>query len=333
MTGVQTCALPILLVLLGLAVIVSLAFRHRAFCSYVCPIGHLLGIYALFSPIRWGVHDRSICDNCTTHDCISKKNQEKLFGRSCTSGLFAPKIKDDRTCLVCTQCAKSCPYGNPGPLLNFPPSILCKPVRFTSAQTVFILVLAGFVVYEILSEWAPSKAILTWVPIRVTQWMGVSHNTASFLNAGIMFVVYPMVFALNVVVWERFFTKANRTDILDGLLHVLLPAMAAGHIIKSMIKMSTRLPYIPHVLSDPQGMQTAIRLQTGELNLSVINAIEPLVTASSIIVLIAAMYCVSHIIKKSPVIKGMSYTYKAVLWTAATFYWLVFAITIVLWRL
>ena len=39
-----------LLMLIILALDISLIFQMRAFCSYVCPVGHLLGLYALISP-------------------------------------------------------------------------------------------------------------------------------------------------------------------------------------------------------------------------------------------------------------------------------------------
>ncbi|MHC4425832.1 MAG: 4Fe-4S binding protein [Planctomycetota bacterium] len=43
-----------LLMLLAVALVVSLIFQKRAFCSYVCPVGHMLGLYAFISPFEWG---------------------------------------------------------------------------------------------------------------------------------------------------------------------------------------------------------------------------------------------------------------------------------------
>ncbi len=47
-----------MLVLFGVAMACSLIFEKRAFCSYVCPVGHLLGLYALISPWQWRVNDK-----------------------------------------------------------------------------------------------------------------------------------------------------------------------------------------------------------------------------------------------------------------------------------
>ncbi|MCK4629411.1 MAG: 4Fe-4S binding protein, partial [Sedimentisphaerales bacterium] len=38
-----------MLMLLGVALVCGLVFEKRAFCSYVCPVGHLLGLYAMIS--------------------------------------------------------------------------------------------------------------------------------------------------------------------------------------------------------------------------------------------------------------------------------------------
>ena len=43
-----------LLLLIIIAVDISLIFQKRAFCSYVCPVGHLLGLYAGTSTPREG---------------------------------------------------------------------------------------------------------------------------------------------------------------------------------------------------------------------------------------------------------------------------------------
>ena len=79
--------------LLLLAVDVSLIFERRAFCSYVCPVGHLLGLYALLAPFQWRADDAGVCASCSTKDCVAKKNRDRLAGRSCTSGLYPASLR------------------------------------------------------------------------------------------------------------------------------------------------------------------------------------------------------------------------------------------------
>ena len=117
-----------------------------------------------------------------------------MVGRSCTSNLYPAKIKDNRRCLLCTQCLKSCPYKNLRFSLRMPCRDLFGSPVFTWAGMVFLLVVAAFVVYEILSEWSSSKAVLTWIPAQVARLLAVDGAAASLLSAVVMFVFYPAVF-------------------------------------------------------------------------------------------------------------------------------------------
>ena len=53
-----------MLVLFAAAVAFGLLFSRNTFCAHVCPVGHLLGLYARFAPMSWGVRDRSVCLEC-----------------------------------------------------------------------------------------------------------------------------------------------------------------------------------------------------------------------------------------------------------------------------
>jgi polyferredoxin len=153
-----------MLLLILVAVDVSLIFERRAFCSYVCPVGHLLGLYALLSPWEWRADDAGVCASCRTKDCVAKKNQYRLAGRSCTSGLYPASITDNRDCLLCTQCFKACPQENVRFGVRRPLADLLAGVELRPAQAGFILVLSGFVVYENLSDWPVSFGMMMWGP-------------------------------------------------------------------------------------------------------------------------------------------------------------------------
>ena len=89
-----------LLMLMSVALVISLVYEKRAFCSYVCPVGHLLGLYALVSPFEWRVNDTGLCKKCETKDCFTKKNHYRMVGRSCTSNIYPPAIKNNQKCLL-----------------------------------------------------------------------------------------------------------------------------------------------------------------------------------------------------------------------------------------
>lgn len=97
--------------LIGFFVIASgmaLFFKGRAFCRYVCPIGGLIGLYSMFSPIE--LRNRCL-DTCRKH-----KVKECIVGTegSYPCPMFVTPATLDRNnyCNFCSECIKSCSQDN-----------------------------------------------------------------------------------------------------------------------------------------------------------------------------------------------------------------------------
>jgi ferredoxin len=319
-----------LLLLLVTSITVSFIFEKRAFCSYVCPVGHLLGLYSLLSPFEWRADDLGMCEACKTKDCISKKNHYRMVGRSCTSNLYPAKIKDNRDCLLCTQCLKACPNKNLRFSLRKPGMDLYRHVALTPAQIAFLFVVAGFVIYEILSEWSSSKAVLTWVPVKLGEILGMHGAIGSFMSASLMFVLYPAVFLLGLYLLSLLLCKTSFRQMSMLLCVLLIPTMAAGHVLKSLLKMASRIPYWQYVFSDPRGISTATKLTN--MNPSIPKALYPVQNYISIFLILFAFVAMVLILRKSMLFRSYNRKGKAVLFCGAIAYWGIFAVTIILWR-
>jgi len=92
----------ILLGLIGLAVVLSLVFERRAFCSYVCPIGGFSGIYAQTAPLEVRVKDKAVCAD----------HSEKTCYIECPWGLYPLALRDSSACGLCMECLRVCPQDN-----------------------------------------------------------------------------------------------------------------------------------------------------------------------------------------------------------------------------
>lgn len=92
----------ILLGLLGTAMLLSLIFERRAFCSYVCPIGGFTGIYAKTAPLEVRVIDSDIC----------KSHAEKTCYTHCPWGVYPLAMRDSSQCGLCMECLRVCTYDN-----------------------------------------------------------------------------------------------------------------------------------------------------------------------------------------------------------------------------
>ena len=98
--------------LFGAALVTGLIYEKRSFCSFLCPVGRLLGLYACCSPLEWRVRDRNVCDGCRSKDCFAPKYAYRMTSRSCASGLYVPSLTDNQDCLICTDCRTVCPNDN-----------------------------------------------------------------------------------------------------------------------------------------------------------------------------------------------------------------------------
>jgi polyferredoxin len=323
-----------MLILLGTAILCGLLFEKRAFCSYVCPVGHLLGLYAMIAPLKWTVRDQQTCKSCKTKDCVAKHNRSRLIGRSCTSNLYPATIQDNRKCLLCTQCLKACPHDNPTLAVRRPFADFFTNINMRPAQTAFVMLVVGFVVYEILSEWPTSKAIMTWLPNRVVEAFHLSGPPASLLSAFVMFVLYPVLLLMAVYLLSGFGSRCSFRKIAQSLALLLLPIMAAAHVIKALLKTTSRIPYWRYVFHDPAGIDTAKAISADPtlLDKTISLALQPAISYLAVILLVISLLAVLHIFQKSPVFRTQPRSLKVPLAFATLMYWLVFAATIYLWR-
>ena len=256
-----------MLVLFATAIATGLLFSRNTFCAHVCPVGHLLGVYSRLAPMGWGVADNSICSSCRDRSCVSKKTAYEFQGRSCGVGLKTFSLDDNTDCILCGQCLKACDQNNPGLEGRPNPGWFRRPwfkdildLRgLTSAQAAFCLVVSGFVIYEVLSEWSVSKELLLWAPSSVEAALGLSGSLVHGLVKSVtLFIVLPALFW--IVPYGVFRLAGGRLPLRDYLLGfgiAFIPIMAAAHATKALLKMTSRIPYWEHAASDPLGVETA----------------------------------------------------------------------------
>ncbi len=256
-----------MLVLFTMAVVFGLLFSRNTFCAHVCPVGHLLGLYARLAPMGWGVRDRSVCSGCKDRSCVSKKTAYEFQGRSCGVGLSPDRLDDNTECLVCGQCLKACDRNNPG--LDGRPNPGWFQRRWfkdildlkglTVAQAAFCFVVSGFVIYELFTEWSITKDLLLWTPTRLKQVLGGSDAWGhEIVKSMTLFVALPAIFWLFPFGTFRLF--GGRLPFSDYLLKfgiAFIPIMAVAHAIKVLLKTTSRIPYWEYLVMDPVGVETA----------------------------------------------------------------------------
>ncbi len=321
-----------MLVLLGVAVLSGLVWEKRTFCSHICPVGHLLGLYSLLAPVEWRVGDPQRCSECKTKDCIARGRLYNLTARSCTSDLYPAKIKDNRKCILCSQCLSSCPYDNPGLRLRRPLKDLFSGLRLSSAEIAFIILVSGFVVYEVLSEWGVTKAMLMTVPNTISSSWGITGAWTGTVKAVVLFVLLPVIFFAIFAGVRRLAGDRSIRRSFESISLGLLPIMGGMHVLKAILKMTSRIPYWPQALADREGIQTAQALISGslKLNTAILETADPYLTGIAIALPAAGFGLSAWVISRRP---GDSPSEKAVTLMAALVYAAIFEVSIMAWRL
>lgn len=320
-----------MLVLFAVAVIAGFIWEKRTFCTYICPIGHLLGMYSLLSIKKLRVIDPNVCKDCNTKDCISKENHYKYIGHSCTSELYPAKISDNRKCILCGQCHKSCTKDNIAIKKQRFDAKIFSNINLSWAEIAFFMLVSGFVVYEVLSEWSVTKIFLMTLPHYLNEILGVTGKLTGTIKAITLFILVPFLFYS----FFAFIIKMNGSETwkksFTQLAIAILPITASMHLLKAILKMSSRIPYWDFVFSDPKGVETAraIIANPEVLDKSILLSLFPYISVIAILLLLTGILFSYFIIRKQDHLNIIS---KLLTYCASFIYASLFLITIVFWR-
>ena len=247
--------------LLAVAAISGLLFKDRAFCRGFCPVGLLLNAYGRGGMLAVRAGRGIACQGCTGKGCIRACNRQTADGRSCPSLLNPPKLNSNRDCLVCGQCIKVCEPDNMRLLLRRPfPASDARDDSASWPMTLFIMLVSGFVLWELTSEWAAAERLFVSVPTWVNQYLSAPWLSGWVRGLWAM-VVVPLI------VWSALGWMGRLLGNRDGLgvfwRRITLPmavVIAAGHMSKGLAKFASWAGFLPHAIVDPGGTQTAMAI-------------------------------------------------------------------------
>ena len=218
-------------------------------------------------------------------------NRTKLDARSCPSLLNPARLDSNADCLVCGQCFKSCEPNNLGLLLRRPFHPDDARERLASWPiTLFVMLVSGFVIYELFSEWKSAQAVFLQAPRAVTSWLGAAAYGGWIKGVWTLFVVPLVVWLVlgGVLVASR--GAGSQTEAWRRLALPLAVLIAAGHMAKGLAKFASWVGYLPGALDEPSGVNQAHAMAAGTLQAP--GKVLPLVTVSvvGVLLLLVATY-------------------------------------------
>jgi ferredoxin len=170
-------ALVIVLILAG-AVLFSVIYERRSFCRHICPIGAVIGIYSILSPVEIRPSDRESCS----------RHRRKTCQEACPM-LESPQEMDNNVyCNFCMKCRSACPSCNLGLRLRLPGREIYTRLRRPASESLAALFLMGIIIFETLamtSSWEPLKNSLSG-------FTGIASPTVIYLLTFTLVVLLPV---------------------------------------------------------------------------------------------------------------------------------------------
>ena len=319
-----------LLLLFAAAVLAGLLFEKRAFCSYICPISHLLRLYSCCAPLEWRTRVASTCNACRKKSNAVAQPVPCI----CPSAQSPAVLADNRSCLLCTQCFKNCPEDNIRFSIRAPFQDFFQNIKLSTAELGFILLVSAFVVYDIIPEWTVTKKLLMWLPERLVNTLNLLGSTADLAEGIVIFLGFPVLFFLVVVGIARLFSKERGMTLAKSFGLLLLPTVACTHMAKGLFKAVSRIPYMSFAASDPNGVQAATALyeKTAVVDKAALVLFEPAVNVLWVALAISALLATVLMLKKSIAFNAYTLGTKSVLFCGVLAYWSLLASAIWMWR-
>lgn len=332
-----------LLTIVIVSILVGIIYKKNTFCRYICPVGYLLGLYSRLSFLGWRVKNKDVCDSCKDKSCISKNYHYHLINKSCGNDLYPADITDNSACIICAGCLKTCRKYQSEPNNQRPnpqfirigfANDLFRLKTLKPPEMIFIFVVSGFVISEILSEWSVTDKFLDFLPNMIIRSLPVNDNfLSSLIKSAILFVIIPLILWMGPFLISRL--AGATIKMKDYFLNygiAYIPIIAAAHLDKSILKTTSRIPYFEHVWEDPAGISVARKIIDGRIVLKQIpSGLEIILSILLVLIIgyaLSLSFKVVRLINKKHGFEGSSkFSY-----LIPTIYGSIFLIMILVWR-
>ncbi|MGA1795210.1 MAG: sigma 54-interacting transcriptional regulator [bacterium] len=132
----------LLLSILGLEISFSILFPRDTWCRYVCPMGNLIGVFAMTSIVEVRSNPDICAHQCTTDECY--------HGTAETSGcpMFQHLmfVDNNQTCKLCLKCIRTCPHQSVSLNLRAPGWEIWSSNHVRPGMAILVCALMGVLV-------------------------------------------------------------------------------------------------------------------------------------------------------------------------------------------
>ncbi len=258
---------------LGMAVLAAastLVFRKKAFCSYLCPVGRISGMYANFAPVEVRSADPAVCKTCKTQDCLTGNER----GYPCPTQLSLRVLNESTMCTMCMECVRSCDRNNVAVNLRPFGTDLLGKIKVRSDEAWMCVILLALTLFHGFSMTTAWENYLPGEP-SLMKWMATTLGTSNTVNFTLGMLV---VVALPLALYELSCHAAAKLTVGSGVdartlfrafSLSLLPIALFYHLAHNLMHILMEGGSIVPLLSDPLGRGSDLlgtaSVQTGHL--------------------------------------------------------------------
>jgi hypothetical protein len=130
---------------------------------------------------------------------------------------------------------------------------------------------------------------------------------------------------------KKYFAKESFKTALTQLVMAMLPITASMHLLKALLKTTSRIPYWNFVFSDPKGVETAqlIMDNSNILDKSLLGTISPIISIFAILLSLAGIIFSFLVVKKQKFTNNLSKLFSII---PVLVYSFMFLIVLIAWR-
>jgi hypothetical protein len=159
----------LVLLLAAVAVAVGPLFERRSFCRYLCPIGGVIGLYAMTAPLAIRSKDAAVCRADPDKSCY----RATARADGCPMFEFPAAMDRNNYCTLCAECLRGCERANLALRVRAFGTDLWATTRRALDEAYLAVVLVGLtllVTAQMLPGWSAVAATLGgWLPPAVRQ--------------------------------------------------------------------------------------------------------------------------------------------------------------------